>query len=135
MKITKQQIKEIISEEMTRLNEASMMLPRPRDMFEKTVYWRDLVQVEKTTKTGRKKVDFERVMNSGIIEAPSQDAPDGGLPGYRETRSALLSPDQPIVVTTESGERVSTKANGQIITLLDLMSDAEVKELQSDGEL
>jgi len=135
MKITKQQIKEIISEEMTRLNEGSMMLPRPRDMFGKTVYWRDLVQVEKTTKTGRKKVDFERVMNNGVIEAPSQDAPDGGLPGYRETRSALLSPDQPIVVTTESGERVSTKANGQIITLLDLMTDDEVKELQSDGEI
>ncbi len=135
MKITKQQIREIIKEEIARLDEGSMMLPRPRDMFEKTVYWRDLVQVEKTTKSGRKKVDFERVMNSGIIEAPSQDTPDGGLPGYRETRMALLSPDQPIVVTIDSGEKVSTKANGQIITLLDLMTDDEVKELQSAGEL
>jgi len=135
MKITKQQIKKIIVEELTRLDEASMMLPRPRDMFGKTVYWRDLVQVEKTTASGRTKVDFERVMNSGVIESPSEDRPDGGLPGYRETRSALLSPDQPIVVTAEGGEMTSTKANGQIITLLDLMTDEEVKELQAAGDL
>ncbi|MCS5550397.1 MAG: hypothetical protein NZ811_02650 [Gammaproteobacteria bacterium] len=135
MKLTKEIIKNLIKEELDNINEASMMMPRARDLFGKTVYWRDLVQVKKVTKTGREKVDFERVVSSGIIEKPSKDSPDGGLPGYRETRSPLLSSDQVVVVTKKDGDRERFKANGQEITLLDLLSDDEVKDLIAAGTI
>lgn len=135
MKITKSQLRKIVKEELKILNEGSMMRPRARDMFGKTVHWRDLIKFRKVTKTGREKVDFKRVVNFGVIEGPSEDYPDGGLPGYRETGEALLRSDQPIIVTMKNGDRQRSKANGQEITLLDLLGDDEVKDLVDTGDI
>ena len=146
MKITikelKQLIQETIEENQTPLlaspdtiNEVSLLRPRARDMFGKRVYWRDMIRKEKTTKSGKKKVDYERVINTGVIEKPSEIYPDGGLPGYRETREPLLRSDQPIIATLDDGDRARYKENGQEITLLDLLDDREVRDLMRSGEI
>ena len=146
MKITIEDLKQLIKETISEvevpllsspdvINEVSLMRPRARDMFGKRVYWRDMIRKEKTTKSGRKKIDYERVINTGIIDKPSQDYPDGGLPGYRETREPLLRSDQPIVATLEDGDKARFKENGQEITLLDLLDDREVRELMDAGEI
>tara|TARA_Y100000004_G_scaffold157572_1_gene183362 strand:- start:47 stop:502 length:456 start_codon:yes stop_codon:yes gene_type:complete len=146
MKITINELKQLIKETISEvevpllsspdvINEVSLMRPRARDMFGKRVYWRDMIRKEKTTKSGRKKIDYERVINTGIIDKPSQDYPDGGLPGYRETREPLLRSDQPIVATLDDGDKARFKENGQEITLLDLLDDREVRELMDAGEI
>jgi len=135
MKLTKTQLRNLIKEEIKNINEGSMMRPRARDMFGKTVYWRDLIEIKKVTKTGREKIDFERIINSGVIDKPSEDYPDGGLPGYRETREPLLRSDQPIIVTMEDGDKQRFKSNGQEITLLDLLGDDEVADLMASGDI
>jgi len=146
MKITIEDLKQLIQETISEtqapllaspemVNEVSLLRPRARDMFGKRVYWRDMIRKEKTTKSGRKKIDYERVINTGIIDKPSQDYPDGGLPGYRETREPLLRSDQPIVATLDDGDKARFKENGQEITLLDLLDDREVRELMDAGEI
>ena len=135
MKLSKKIIRNLIKEEIKTINEGSMMRPRARDMFGKTVYWRDLIEIKKVTKTGREKIDFERVINSGVVGEPSEDYPDGGLPGYRETREPLLRSDQPIIVTMEDGDKQRFKSNGQEITLLDLLGDDEVADLMASGDI
>ena len=142
IKELKQMIQETIEENHTPLlaspdtiNEVSLLRPRARDMFGKRVYWRDMIRKEKTTKSGKKKVDYERVINTGVIEKPSEIYPDGGLPGYRETREPLLRSDQPIIATLDDGDRARYKENGQEITLLDLLDDREVRDLMRSGEI
>lgn len=146
MKITIKELKQLIQETISEvevpllsspdvISEASMMRPRARDMFGKRVHWRDMIRKEKVTPKGRKKVDYERVINSGVIDKPSKDYPDGGLPGYRETREPLLRSDQPIVATLDDGDKARFKENGQEITLLDLLDDREVRELMDAGEI
>jgi hypothetical protein len=146
MKITIEQLKSLIKEEVARsnspllaqpetLSEASMMRPRARDMFGKRVYWRDLIEEKTKNAKGKIKVKYERVINSGIIDKPSEEYPDGGLPGYRETRQPLLRSDQPIIATLDDGDKARFKSNGQEITLLDLLDDREVKDLINSGEI
>ncbi len=146
MKITIKELKELIQEAIQEnhtpllssqdtINEVSLMTPRARDMFGKRVFWRDLIEKKTKTAKGKIKVNYERVINSGIIDKPSAEYPDGGLPGYRETRSPLLRSDQPIVATLDDGDRERYKSNGQEITLLDLLDDREVKELIDAGEI
>ena len=146
MKITIKELKQLIQETIEEnspsllaspdtINEVSLMRPRARDMFGKRVYWRDMIRKEKVTAKGRKKVDYERVINTGVIDKPSEDYPDGGLPGYRETREPLLRSDQPIIATLEDGDKARFKENGQEITLLDLLDDREVKDLMKSGEI
>jgi hypothetical protein len=146
MKITITQLKQLIQEAIEdhsapllatpgTLQEVSLMRPRARDLFGKRVFWRDLIEKKKTTPKGRVKIDFERVINSGVIDKPSEEYPDGGLPGYREARQPLLRSDQPIIVTLDDGDKARYKANGQEITLLDLLEDREVKDLLDSGEI
>jgi hypothetical protein len=146
MKITLEELKELVKEtiEETKvpllsspesINEASMMRPRARDMFGKRVYWRDMIRKERVTAKGKRKIDYERVINSGVIGKPSEEYPDGGLPGYRETREPLLRSDQPIIATLDDGDKARFKENGQEITLLDLLDDREVRELMASGEI
>jgi hypothetical protein len=146
MKITIKELKALIQETINNnstplldspdiLKEGSLLSPRARDMFGKRVFWRDLIEKKTQNAKGKIKINYERVINSGTIDKPSAEYPDGGLPGYRETRQPLLRSDQPIVVTLDDGDREQYKSNGQEITLLDLLDDREVKELVDSGEI
>ena len=146
MKITIKELKKLIQEAIDThdvpllaspdvINEVSLLRPRARDMFGKRVYWRDMIKKEKVTKSGKTKIDYERVINNGVIDKPSEDYPDGGLPGYRETREPLLRSDQPIIATLDDGDKARYKENGQEITLLDLLDDREVRDLMKSGEI
>ena len=146
MKITIKELRQLIQETIEDngaplldspqdLKEGSMLSPRARDMFGKTVFWRDLIEKKVKNAKGKIKVNYERVINSGVIGGPSAEFPDGGLPGYRETKQPLLRSDQPIIATLSDGDKQAYKSNGQEITLLDLLDDREVKELIDAGEI
>ncbi len=135
MKITKTQLRKIIKEEILKeVSVPGMAGKRPKDMFGRVVLFRDLVATP-TIKAGNPSVKHERVRFKGIIQKPDlepESYPDGGLPGFRETGSPLLTPDQPVIVSLADGNKISNLANGEPLTLADLVSQREMMDLYKE---
>ena len=111
---------------------AGMAGQRPSDMFGRVVLVRDIKSIPIEKADGRAAVKHERVRYKGIIQKPDVDPesyPDGGLPGYRETGSVLLSPDQPVIVSLQDGTKISQLGSGETLTLADLVTQREMMSL------
>jgi len=76
MKITKELLQQVVTETLKRTGHISEAFAMEKD-FKKgmPVSWNTLEKVVKTTASGRKKVDYERVANKGyimdLVRAPS----------------------------------------------------------------
>jgi hypothetical protein len=68
MKITEKLLKQVVTETLKRTGHITEGFAMEKD-FKKgmSVTWNSLEKVIKTTKTGRKKVDYERITHEGVI--------------------------------------------------------------------